>query len=75
MSIKKGVSFFMALFLFAAGGCSDDQEKVSAPEQETKPSTDIWEPQKQQIEKAKEVEQQILDADERRRKEMEEKGI
>jgi hypothetical protein len=75
MSMKNGVLISAALLLLAAGGCSDDGEKISAPEQESKPGGDIWEPQRQQIEKAEAVEQQLLDADQQRRKEMEKQGL
>jgi hypothetical protein len=75
MSLRNGIAIGIVLALLSLGACSNDEEKISAPEQESKPATDIWEPQKQQIEKAKAVEQQILDADEQRRKDMEKMGL
>jgi hypothetical protein len=79
MSMKKGVSIFAALILFGAGGCSDEGETVAVPEKPAQPQTqtenDIWETPRQPMHKAEGVEQQMLDAAEQRRKEMEKQGL
>jgi hypothetical protein len=71
MKLQHAIAIGVVLFLLGLGACSEDEEKVSAPEQEAKPGSDVFEPQKQQIEKAKAVEQQVLDAEEQRLKDME----
>jgi hypothetical protein len=74
MNLKNAIAIGIVLALLAMGACSDDGEKISLPEPESKPADDIWEPQRQQIKKAEGVEQQVLDAAKRRGEEMEKQG-
>ncbi len=57
------------VLLTGAAGCSDSGEKTALPAQQQK--DDVWETQRQPMQKAEAVEQQMLDAAEQRRKEME----
>lgn len=64
---------FMTLFLVVMTACSEGEK--TAPSEQTNKETaeDVWAAQRRPIDKAKAVEQQLMEADQRRR-EIEEQG-
>ncbi len=69
MNIRSAGLITVVMLLAGTAGCSDSGEKTALPAEQKK--DDVWETQRQPMQKAEAVEQQMLDAAEQRRKEME----